>query len=801
MRIKLSVSTLVCSFIFLLNNIVSAQVNSWSCVDSSKIRGLTVDNFIPELKSPSNAGRANFNLAILGNKDKENALLFYAKVNNFNYLSLHGTELIFAEGDSSYNAYAYRQKLADFIINANGLGIEIGLGFDQGLLEWTEEFNKLSQENRARAFAKSNATIPRFSEASKKALSNIIDFSDALKSGGFNNGKKSLSGIVAIQVSMNWWEYPAAIADTIFDSSIKPLLEELNRYKTQGKITRVEARHGTYDYMGQANPPTQGELTLHYYSWARGIMNNADRLLFSDHTSIPENIGTNPDLDLMFSIYKGEVESEEMLLEIVPLFSAASSKFYDEKTQAPYSNHLGDSLAKGGIRGESVQRVHARINKVFDDNAYESDYFKLVGYHWDAYTIMPLKLYNASLNSGSVVSDSLISDKLLDFYAKQGPVLLEVYNNQRRVGEGTSNSSVDSNIYAWYGARSIDPLVANTLIRNVTTPYYEVPENFTAAYYVESKDNMGCPTVSIPVRVNYYKDGLWMKDFDDVEDVGEEPNAVPGQLWTSPDIWVNTYPNRGDLRNSGAVNDTNNYVHVRIRNLSNQTTSGSEQLELYYLKSTATPTWPAAWLNNSKDLQDGLGTRIIGDRINLYAVTIPAIPARSDTILVVEWPKNFIPQVADTVVDPYEAPSRKYRILARILKNNNPENYGMTTKEIASSSYNMISNNTVAGAEITIFKKDEFTTTDIASMEQSTFEIYPNPSAGLVNIKSKAGYAGKVKVSIANTLGQKLISEKEISLSGDNVEQIDLTSYPSGNYLLIIQDQNFNLVRHIVLQH
>jgi hypothetical protein len=83
--------------------------------------------------------------------------------------------------------------------------------------------------------------------------------------------------------------------------------------------------------------------------------------------------------------------------------------------------------------------------------------------------------------------------------------------------------------------------------------------------------------------------------------------------------------------------------------------------------------------------------------------------------------------------------------------------------------------------------------TAIKQAENSnSFRVYPNP----VNDKLTVEWNGKAEISMYNSLGQKIISEKD---AVNNIE-INTLHWQTGIYLLSVQHGNSIVFRKIVKQ-
>ncbi|MBK0404565.1 PKD domain-containing protein [Adhaeribacter sp. BT258] len=81
----------------------------------------------------------------------------------------------------------------------------------------------------------------------------------------------------------------------------------------------------------------------------------------------------------------------------------------------------------------------------------------------------------------------------------------------------------------------------------------------------------------------------------------------------------------------------------------------------------------------------------------------------------------------------------------------------------------------------------------------AAFEVYPNPSAGMVNLRLNNNTPEDFNLEVTNVLGQVLM-RKEMSLSEDQAKPLDLRSLAKGVYFIKIQNSKTSGVRRIVLE-
>ncbi|MBL4655088.1 MAG: PKD domain-containing protein, partial [Bacteroidia bacterium] len=77
-------------------------------------------------------------------------------------------------------------------------------------------------------------------------------------------------------------------------------------------------------------------------------------------------------------------------------------------------------------------------------------------------------------------------------------------------------------------------------------------------------------------------------------------------------------------------------------------------------------------------------------------------------------------------------------------------------------------------------------------------QIYPNPSSGVVNIKFENKSTEKLLYAVYNSLGQKILIEKEIS-SLENIIQLDMSSEPKGIYYLKLETDNETVIKKLTI--
>jgi hypothetical protein len=77
------------------------------------------------------------------------------------------------------------------------------------------------------------------------------------------------------------------------------------------------------------------------------------------------------------------------------------------------------------------------------------------------------------------------------------------------------------------------------------------------------------------------------------------------------------------------------------------------------------------------------------------------------------------------------------------------------------------------------------------------FNIYPNPSSGIINVLVELSHTVPVQLEVYTITGQQLHVAPQQTLS--NVYQIDLSDQPSGVYLIKLTAGDYSLTRRITL--
>jgi hypothetical protein len=186
---------------------------------------------------------------------------------------------------------------------------------------------------------------------------------------------------------------------------------------------------------------------------------------------------------------------------------------------------------------------------------------------------------------------------------------------------------------------------------------------------------------------------------DTPADNGIEPNPTTAPIWNSEDIWVrNTqdffpFPNQHIHQNPEYSPTIPNYVYVKVRNISNDESSGLEELHLYWAKASTALSWPNPWTGGV--YYDPGNTMLMGDLIGTK--TIPVIQPGGSVIIEFPWyPKN--PNLYSSV---FGLEKSHFCLLARITNSQSPP-YGMAYTENSNLGGNVINNNNIIWKNVSV---------------------------------------------------------------------------------------------------
>ncbi len=200
---------------------------------------------------------------------------------------------------------------------------------------------------------------------------------------------------------------------------------------------------------------------------------------------------------------------------------------------------------------------------------------------------------------------------------------------------------------------------------------------------------------------------LYMQDTE--TDTGQEPNIHTNIFWTSEDIWVRNQ-NDGTIvqEHENPVYDPNqpNYAYVRVQNKSCNTSSGNDQLKLYWAKANTALSWPLHWEGDLTVIDDNGDLVLMGDDIG--TLNIPSISRGESTILEFEWP---VPNPDDYMYINNDNPWH-FCLLARIISSDDP----MTFPEETFITDNVKNNNNIAWKNLSIIEMEPGTLSTVGSI-------------------------------------------------------------------------------------
>jgi PKD repeat protein len=80
------------------------------------------------------------------------------------------------------------------------------------------------------------------------------------------------------------------------------------------------------------------------------------------------------------------------------------------------------------------------------------------------------------------------------------------------------------------------------------------------------------------------------------------------------------------------------------------------------------------------------------------------------------------------------------------------------------------------------------------------FEVYPNPSSGRFTLTLNSAVPASISISVLNSLGSTVLSEKDLQVNGRFTKTLDLGTLTEGVYYLKIQSDAGSLIRKLVIQ-
>jgi hypothetical protein len=220
----------------------------------------------------------------------------------------------------------------------------------------------------------------------------------------------------------------------------------------------------------------------------------------------------------------------------------------------------------------------------------------------------------------------------------------------------------------------------------------------------------------VEIKINYYAQklraatfgrGVWQADIstelfadliikDNPNDNASEPNNSPGRnSWASEDIWVRNFDDGGLVHQNPIYDPATqnpNYVYVRVTNHGAVSSTGGENVKVYWTKSGLNNKWPKSY-DGSYQTSDGAP---YGSIIDTKPVHI--LKSGEEDILVFEW---TLPDPANYYDVTEQHMWLNFCLLAR-LEESPISPFGMTFPENTSVWHNVISNNNIVGRNIIV---------------------------------------------------------------------------------------------------
>lgn len=233
-----------------------------------------------------------------------------------------------------------------------------------------------------------------------------------------------------------------------------------------------------------------------------------------------------------------------------------------------------------------------------------------------------------------------------------------------------------------------------TDVGNVMAYTYQpcITSGFTTGQGIRIREWIANPPVNdrkkslLAKRPNSQNIDLYIKDSE--EDFGEEPNYISPYTWTSPDIWVRHQKDFVLEHQNPEYHPTKpNYIHVKIANRGCNSSSGNDQLKLYWSKATTSLMWDYHWDSNNNFSNNAP----VGGEIG--TITIPPINSNDEIVLTLPWVTPNPNLYSNINNEPWH-----FCLLARIISNDDP----MSHIETINLADNVRNNNNIAQKNITV---------------------------------------------------------------------------------------------------
>ena len=79
------------------------------------------------------------------------------------------------------------------------------------------------------------------------------------------------------------------------------------------------------------------------------------------------------------------------------------------------------------------------------------------------------------------------------------------------------------------------------------------------------------------------------------------------------------------------------------------------------------------------------------------------------------------------------------------------------------------------------------------TLASNDFKVYPNPNDGKFTLKFNMEQRANVKIRVSNILGQVVYENMLINFEGMHTEEIDLSNYSKGQYIINVFSDYVNM--------
>ena len=292
---------------------------------------------------------------------------------------------------------------------------------------------------------------------------------------------------------------------------------------------------------------------------------------------------------------------------------------------------------------------------------------------------------------------------------------------------------------------NLSPAEVRDILKNTADNIYQIPEN---APYIgllgTGRVNAFRAVMEAQCMLNPIPGLDLAMQNSDMDDFSE-PDTETEIVWNSGDIWVRNEDDGTliDVHQNPEYHPTDpNYVYVRVTNNSCETSSGNDNLKLYWAKANTSLNWPDYW--DGSITINGIS---MGGQVG--TLNIPVLEPGQSKIIEFEW--DDMPNPDDYIginPNPWH-----FCLLARIDTPNDP----MTFPEVAAITQNVTKNNNIAWKNVTVV------------------DIFPNAPSQIGGVVAVGNPYGTVKafnlqfIKDTNETGPAIYEEAEVSVELDGV--------------------------------